>query len=285
MPFENDCLNSTSRIREHYGMLSNQEKRVADVLLTAKTDFRSLTANSLAEKACVSGPTVIRFCRSIGFKGFTDYKAYVLDQMNRPEATWESFNDDDDPESVIQKAFSFSRSAMSDTVQMLNVEDICKAVDMFLSAKRIFVFAGGGAGSTALAMTDAFLQIGIPCTTAHDSMFQIMSANILGKDDLAVGISHSGRTKIVIDAMNTARQSGAMTMAIVGLVGSPVSKFADLVLYTGLGETSYFSKTLASRLCELQVVATLYTLVSLRRKEKIEEYQKHLNQFMEPLFQ
>lgn len=280
----NECSLCASRIREHYPLLSNQERNVADYILSEGCDPRSMTAASLAADANVSGATVVRFCRSIGFKGFTDFRNYLMDQLNRPEFTWELLDEDDSVESVSHKVFNYNRTAMNDTILMLDHKVVEKAVDAILKAKRIFVFAGGGAASSALCLCDAFIQIGIQCFVMQDALFQVMNAHLLGPDDLAIGISHSGSTKVVVDALATAQASGAKTMAIVGLVGSPVSKHAQIVLHTGLAEQSYFSKNITARMCELQVISTLYSLIYLKRRDQILIQQKSLDKTLAPMF-
>lgn len=279
-----ECSLCASRIREHYPMLSNQEKRVADAVFASSDHARNMTVATLAAEADVSGTTVVRFCRSIGFKGFSDFKMYFVDQLNRADTSWENLNEDDSVEEVAQKVFNYNRGAMNDTMLMLDCDAIEAAVEAILRAKRIFISAGGGAAGSGICLMDAFLQIGIPCYNIQDALFQVMNAHMMGEGDLVIGISHSGKTSIVIDTLARAKKSGAATLAIVGLVGSPVCKHADIILHTGLAEQSCFSKTITARLCELEVISTIYSLIYLKQRDQILQQQAMLDEALAPMF-
>lgn len=265
-------------------MLSNQEKRVADVILADSSNARNMTVATLAAAADVSSTSVLRFCRSIGFKGFSDFKLYFIDQMNRADMSWENLNEDDSVEEVAQKVFNYNRGAMNDTMLMLDQDAMENAVDAILHANRIFISAGGGAAGSGICLMDSLLQIGIPCYQTQDALFQVINAHMMQKGDLVIGISHSGKTSVVVDTLACAKSSGAQVLAIVGLVGSPVCKYADIVLHTGLAEESCFSKTITARLCELEVISTIYSLIYLKRREQILPKQAMLDEALAPMF-
>lgn len=273
-----------SRIREHYPMLSNQEKRVADAVLEQSEHARGMTVATLAADADVSGTTVVRFCRSIGFKGFSDFKMYFIDQLKRADTSWENLKEDDSVEEVAQKVFNYNRGAMNDTMLMLDCDAVEAAVEAILGAQRIFISAGGGAAGSGICLMDAFLQIGIPCFEIQDTLFQVMNAHMMREGDLVIGISHSGKTSVVVDTLAQAKASGASTLAIVGLVGSPVCRHADIVVHTGLAEQSCFSKTITARLCELEVISTIYSLIYLKRRDQIHRQQASLDEALAPMF-
>ena len=62
------------RIQASLPSLSTSEQRVAQLVLHNPGQFAKLPIAELALMAQVSKPTVLRFCRSMGYEGLTDFK-------------------------------------------------------------------------------------------------------------------------------------------------------------------------------------------------------------------
>ena len=88
---------------------------------------------------------------------------------------------------------------------------------------------------------------------------QIMSACNLCEKDVVIAISHSGKTKDIIDSVKTASESGAKIIVITNYLAVEIMKFADVKLLTSSYETSFFSETMVSRIMQLSIVDMIYT--------------------------
>ena len=62
------------RIKASMPSLAPAEQRVARLVLGDPRAFANLPVSELAERAHVSKPTVVRFCRSVGYDGLSDFK-------------------------------------------------------------------------------------------------------------------------------------------------------------------------------------------------------------------
>lgn len=84
---------------------------------------------------------------------------------------------------------------------------------------------------------------------------------------MALDISHSGSSKDVVDALQLARQSGAITICLTHHTKSPITKVADIKLYTAARETALRSDAMTSRIAQLSILDVLYVGVALKRYE------------------
>ena len=135
-------------------------------------------------------------------------------------------------------------------------------------ATRIDFYGSGGSSAIALDAYHKFLRTGINCCAHSDGHQQIISAALLKPGQAAIGISHSGSNKDVIEALKIAKANGATTIAITNHYKSPLTKEADYVLYTTSRETFFRSEALASRLVQLSLIDVLHVAVSLRKQEE-----------------
>ncbi len=62
------------RIRASLSSLAPAEQRVGKLVLADPRAFTQLPVSELADRSHVSKPTVVRFCRSMGYDGLTDFK-------------------------------------------------------------------------------------------------------------------------------------------------------------------------------------------------------------------
>ena len=141
-------------------------------------------------------------------------------------------------------------------------------IDVLGTASRIDFYGSGGSSAIALDAYHKFLRTGIHCNAHSDGHQQIISAALLGPGQAAIGISHSGSNKDVIEALKIAKANGAATIGITGHYKSPLSKEADYVLYTTSRETLFRSEALSSRLVQLSLIDVLHVAVSVHRQEQ-----------------
>ena len=85
---------------------------------------------------------------------------------------------------------------------------------------------------------------------------------------MAVGISHTGTTIDVIDALRVARTRGATTIAITNFDRAPIVGQSDVVLTTAARETTFRTGSMSSRVSQLVLVDCLFTGVAMRSYDR-----------------
>jgi glucosamine--fructose-6-phosphate aminotransferase (isomerizing) len=109
----------------------------------------------------------------------------------------------------------------------------------FLSLRRVFVVGDGDSYHASMASEFAFENIArIPCEPMSAQRFLDYGAEWMPaanpNSTLVVGISASGKTQRVIQSLERAKKYGALTLALTGTKGSPLTGAADRAIQVQL---------------------------------------------------
>lgn len=257
-----------SFISERRTELRKSEVKVADYVTANPQKVVHSSISELAESADVSEPTVIRFCRRIGFKGYQDFKiALAQSVVPRIKSIHESITEHDNAQSLTMKVFQANIAAIQDSLESLDYITMERVIEACAAARSILFFGLGGSASVAQDAYHKFFRLGIPCNWYEDTHMQAMGASMLGEGDVVIAISHSGSSKDIVEAIELATEAGAITVAVTSHVKSPVSQVASYVLSVNTTETSYRFEPMSSRIAHLSVIDAVAVGVSMRRQE------------------
>ncbi|WP_215144776.1 MurR/RpiR family transcriptional regulator [Exiguobacterium qingdaonense] len=263
-----ETMNGTARIRGAYSTLSKKEQRIADYMLKQPEKIIHHTINQVADDLDVAESTVFRFCQRVGFKGYQALKIALASDVVAPlQDIHEDITETDTTLEIAEKIFSTNGKTIESTRQILEASSLEKAIELFLGARRIEFFGSGGSAVVALDAYHKFIRSGLQVSAVLESHMQLMSASQLTKEDVAVVISHSGASKETLDIAKLLKEKGVPMIAITNYAKSPLSKLADVSLYTVSQETAFRSEALSSRIAELSLVDALFTTVMMRRGE------------------
>ncbi len=269
-----------TRIKQHYELLSNSEKRIADYIMESHEAVLEMSTQEIAKKTETSAATIVRFCRALGFKGIIDFKYHMMSEQLTAIENYNVIQESDSIRTIKQKTFRFNKSAMDETLSILDDTAIQKAVEVIGKAKQVAIIAEGGSGTSARSAFDVLLQINIPCVLLEDAIFQVIGASKLTSDDVALVVCHSGQSRNAVEGIEVAKKAGATTIGIVGIVGSPIVKYLDIVIYTGVAEHPFFSNMIAARISELNVISTLHGALSIERSDELGDYISEINKLL-----
>lgn len=258
-----------AKIQALRSSFSDKEQNVAAFLLEDPKEFISLSISAIASRCGVSETVIIRLYRKLGFAGFHEFKIAIAGSLT--EDNREAMGDlgtGDDVETIKRKVFGITRQALEDSLASVSAADLVRARDAILKARRVVVAAFGGSASVGLDLVHKLLKLGIIATLQTDSHMQIMSAMVMGEGDLLIGITHSGNTRDVVEALQQARAKGATTMVLTGFPFSAAAKAADIPLYSICRETKYQTDSMTSRIVQLALVDALYVAITFANKEQ-----------------
>ncbi len=257
-------------ISDKYGELRKSETKVADYVLQKAEEVIHFSVSQLAEQSKVSDPTVIRFCRALGFKGFQDFKIHLAQNVIPAVRTiHESMNEKEEVPELVRKVFDANQEAIRSTFGTLDFSVVQKAIDELCTAEKIIFHGLAGSAAVAMDAHHKFFRIGIPCEWYSDPHMAIMAAAMMRPGQVFVAISHSGSTHDVIASVQAAKNAGAATIGIVSYAKSPLSKVVKHTLLVGSSETGYRFEPMASRIAQLCVINVLSVGVSLLRSEEV----------------
>lgn len=258
-----------SRIQEKLESLSKMERKTAECMAENQDKLIYASITELAELAGTSEATVTRVCTKLGYSGFQALKVSVARELvSQQEKIHEDLKADSLPEMIIDKIFSSAIHTLTMTRKALDGKAVAGSIDALCRARRIVVIGNGNSGAIALDAQHKFLRIGLNVSAYTDDHMQMIAVVSMTKDDVLIAISHSGSSRDVAEAMQVAKENGATVISITNNGISPVSKLADIRLYTYSQETKYRTYAISSRMAELTIIDTLYTGVSLRLGDK-----------------
>lgn len=256
------------RISASLPSLAPAEQRVGQLVLADPHSFARLPVRELAEKANVSKPTVVRFCRSMGYDGLADFKLKLAGNVTEGVPyVHRSVDVDDKTSDVLVKVIDNSVAAFLQYRNDANAAAIEQAVQAIVSTwrenKRLEIYGVGNSGVVALDAQHKFFRLGIPSQATSDTHIQAMGVTMLGTGDCVILISNSGRTKDLVDVARVARHNGATVIAITSS-HTPLSETSNILLSADNPEGSDLYSPMASRLLHLLIIDILATAVALK---------------------
>jgi glucokinase len=253
------------QIRRARSELSPAELRVADLVLAQPRSVLNDPIAEIARAAGVSQPTVIRFCRSLGCEGLSDFKLRLASGLTGTvPVTHTQVNTNDSMLELGAKVLGNTASAILQVRSHLNRDTIDRAIDMLLAASRIEFFALGHYGIVAQDAQFKFLRFGMPCGAYTDPRLQGLAADVLREGDVAVVISSGGRLPELLSVVEKAQERGAKVVAITASQ-SPLAKKADVTLIVDHVEDIATHLPMVSRILHLLVIDILAVGVAMRR--------------------
>jgi glucokinase len=252
-------------IRHSLGTLSRAELRVAEHVLAHPRSVLNDPITEIARSAAVSQPTVIRFCRSLGCEGLSDFKLRLASGLTGTvPITHTQVTDDDSIQELGAKVLGNTASAILQLRGQLNREMIHRAIDMLSTAKRVEFFAVGHYGPVAIDAQFKFLRFGISSGAHTDPRIQMLTANVMKQGDVAVMISGSGRLPQLQEAMEKAQKNGAKAIAITASQ-SPLARKADATLIVDHQEDVSTHLPMVSRVLHLLLIDILVVGIAMLR--------------------
>ena len=256
------------RIRASLPALPPAEQRVAKLVLADARSFASLPVAELADRAHVSKPTVVRFCRSVGYDGLADFKLKLAGSVREGVPfIHRSVDSDDKVSDVTVKVIDNTVAAFLKYRNEASTHAMGRAVDALSGAcqkqRRIEFIGAGNSGIVAQDSQHKFFRLGVHTVAHSDGHMQVMSASLLRAGDCLVVISNSGRTRDLMDATDIARKNGA-TVIIITASGSPLAAAGDIHLAADHPEGYDRYSPMVSRLLHLMIIDILATCVALR---------------------
>ena len=258
------CIN---RIHAVYENLSTVERKLADYILENYHQLNVSSCADLATATNTSPASVVRFCRKIGFSGFSEFKLSISQSWIDQSAGQLNITKDDTTSEIKQKVLMFNKSVIDGMFTTLGEEVLEQAADLLCNASRVVIIGDGGSGCSARDAYNIFLLLRIKCEYVTDPFFQITVINQLEKNDVLFAISNSGRSKNTIENLKQAKGKNITTIGIVGVPNSPASKYLDVELQTNIFESDFFCDSAAAQICELNAIAVLHSLIRIRSKK------------------
>ncbi|EER47019.1 MurR/RpiR family transcriptional regulator [Actinobacillus minor] len=260
--------------------LTKTEKKIAAAILSQPQLLNQCSLSEVATQLDVGEATFIRFCRTLGYKGYTDFKLDLAIELATQEKDKRvlletDVLEQDTSREIGTKLQTSLNNVISETLNLLDFDELEKAVQALKKAKRIFIFGSGASGLTAEDFKYKLMRIGFQVDAISNNHFIYMQAVLLKPDDVVIGISHSGYSEETNRGLRLAKANGATTIALTHNLRSPITDVADYVLINGNRQGQIQGDSLGTKMAQLFVLDLIYILLvqsdiesALRQKQR-----------------
>ena len=270
------------RVQSMASSFTTAEKRVADFILQNPGDVLRFSVSDLATNSKTSDATVIRFIRKMGMSSYHELSVLLAQSMVSPVKMLNSDIDTDDPiNSVIQKVFDGISNTISMTKDISQYAEFEAASDMLYNASRIFLLGFGNSSSVVSDFQQKLLRLRRPVTVQFDPHLLLIDiVNYARPTDVCFAISHSGRSKLVIDAVKMLRARDVKIISLSDICDSPLKNYSDLALSTMSMETKYNLYAASSKIAQYAIIDVLYTIMAYKHSDDALDAFENVNSSM-----
>lgn len=251
------------KIRFLYGQLGPAEKKIADYVLQNSQNIIGITINELSAQCGCGSATAVRFSRRLGFDGFQALKIGIAGEFNSASAISSEIEKSDSCFDIFRKRINDISVALWNTESVLNPAALDKVAQKIMTARRIAIFGLGNSAAIAQDAAHKLLRLGLNAQACCDNHMQAIISSHLDRESVAIGISHSGASRDIIDALRLSKIGSAFTVCITNYHDSPIVEASDIALYTKSDETQHSILAMSSRIAQLAIFDAIYTYIVL----------------------
>ena len=260
------------QIKNSLPELRKSERAVGEFVLEDPKSVINMKTAEASEKIGISEPTLIRFCKALGFSGYQDFKINLSQQLAADDYfVMYEIDEDDTIHELCEKVFDTTISEILNVRSQIDQNILEEAIEALANARRVEFYAFGGSAPVAMDAQHKFFRLKIPSSYISDPHIQFMSANSLGKKDVVVAISQSGTTSALLDSVKIVRKSG---VKVIGIMPgrTPLADICDYPLTIDVGDNNRLSKPNTSRIAYTAVIDVMTMGVAQLKPEA----QEHL---------
>ena len=245
--------------------LNKSERKVAEAILSDPESATGSSIASLAKRANVSEPSVNRFRKRFNTAGFPDFKLKLAKSLvSGVRFVNRNVDPNDTVESYTPKIFDSTINDLALIRDSIDHSVVNAVVDQLIQAKRVYFFGLGTSGSVARDAENKFFRFNLPVSFHDDVLMMRMLASTGSAGDVFFVISHTGRTKEIIDIAEIASNNGATVIALTSS-SSPLTAVSSIALEVDVPENTDEYMAMTSRIVHLVVLDVLATGFTLRR--------------------
>lgn len=253
---------------------TKSDKALIEYIKENLEDVVYKSISQISKESNIGEATITRFSKKMGFSGLQDFKVTLAQEISGLKNRRIINKNIENNESVIDSARKLVDSnirILESTFNIIDEDDIKRASDMIINARKVFFFGIGYSGMTAEDSSYKFSRIGLNCMSIDSSHNMIMMASLMDEEDVVVAISHSGETDEIIKAVNIAKENGARVVSVTEDKNSRLRDVSDVNLGYFSGESILETGSISSKIAQFFVIDLVYTQVVKEKNVEVVE--------------
>ena len=271
--YKKSCL---AAIKAAYDSLTTVEKRVADYIREHSEKVILMPIADFAEQAGVAKSAIIRCSKSLGFEGYSELKIALAVELSKNKQLNYApcINPDDTPGDILDKLFAANVKTLHDTADRIDREVFTAVVDLLSEARHIYIYGVGTSTVFVQELQYRLMHLGRHALAVTDVPSMKVSTLNIKKNDVVIGISHSGRTIPTLESLELAKEHGAATVCITSMPGSKITQIADYPIELWSDEIEYPMEAISARIAHLAIIDAITVAISAKNYEQALERYK-----------
>ncbi len=251
------------------------ERKIADYILENTQNIISDSIGDFAKKCDCGNATVVRFAKRLNFSGYQALKIEIARELSSTSSISSEITKEDSCYEIFTKRTNEILLTLKNTESVINAKQLDEIANIIMKAKRIVVFGLGNSAAIAQDAAHKFLRLGFNAQACCDNHMQAIIASHLDRQCVAIGISHSGSSKDIIQALRLSKIGSATTVCITNYGTSPIVDVCDYSLFTKANETQHSILAMSSRIAQLTILDSIYTYIVINTdKQSAQEIYK-----------
>lgn len=251
-----------TEIQLSYNQFTKTEKKIADYVIKNTEQVLFMSISDLSDACRVADASVYRFCRTVGLKGYQEFKMKLSLSLSNDDAA-EKAKGDFAPQYmgldyILDGILETNINTLRETRRLADFDSISEVVTMMKKAKRIYFFGVGDSLLVAQIARNVFLRITNKVFCVEDPHMQAMTASMATEEDLIIILSYSGSTKDNVYVANIAKEAGAKVVAISRFLKSPLTSYTDVLLLCGSNEGPLEGGAMGTKMSQMFVIDVLF---------------------------
>lgn len=256
-------VNVIQTITTIYPSLTRSEKKIADFILHNAIDAQYMSITSLAEECSVADATISRFCKTLGYQSYNEFKLALAKMGSHTDqdidaSAYDKITSEDSITEMAKKLYATDMLAIKQSLELIDPDSIKKAVEYFHAANRVYCFGQGGSGVIAKEAWARFITATPQFQCIEDGHMQVIAASLCSPSDVIFFFSYSGATKDVSETLMTAKKRGTKIVLVTHFPKCPAAAYADVILLCGSQESPLNSGSVAAKMGQLFIVDVLF---------------------------
>lgn len=259
--------NALELLNQKFASLTKSEKKIANYIYANMSSIEYLSITTLAEQCGVADATIFRFCKSLGFGGYNEFKLSIVKSLlkiDSASATEVSLvgqvSSTDSFVDMCQKLYNSQVSALSQTLELLDEEAFVSAAQLLSSAHHVYCMGQGSSLVMAMEAWSRFLSVSPNFFCIQDAHLQATAVSLLGKDDVVLFFSYSGATRDMVDILRPAGEHGTKVVLVTHFEKSPAAALSDVILLCGSNEGPLQVGSISAKVAQLLVIDVLFNV-------------------------
>lgn len=252
--------------------LTKSDLKIVELLKHDPEAFTSLSITEISQRTNTSTASVTRLVKKFGYDKLTDFKLAVTRDMQKSVSSeYANVDMGDDINTIANKVLIRNTESIKDLSRMLKPEDVEKALTILKNSNRIIFTGLGGSASVAQDAYHKFIRLGLMTELVTDVHMQIVISSVGSKQDAIVVISNEGSNTEMNQALKIGKQNGMKIIAITQVLQSPLTKMADVCLFTLPRKLNYKPESLISRVQEYSLIDVLYVTYVMKSGKALDD--------------